>query len=292
MASITQPFTRMHSPTHIGVCKTNFRTYVYIAVDNTTLNSTQITIFTMADRYEIFNSLQEAMQPLAHWYQLIDIHTMMDIQADVIHEVIQSRSGIIKRAPADEQVIMLRKLLTHIFETYTDTQDDGYVSDEDIDRYPDSMMPRPRVLLNGAQNIQLQEQPHTPSQPKHSGISHAVEHNLRRVRRVLFPSETEADDEPMPLDDVDLEDGNIFIPNDSPDWIEEPSPDRHLCIHDERNNGCDQYTPPHPHVNIICPANESSGFMSLPDLQDLDALADVHSSSDDELPELINLDIL
>ena len=63
------------------------------------------------------------------------------------------------------------------------------------------------------------------------GTKQKLDQNLQHVRRVLFLLESEPEDEPMPLDDVNLEDGNIFIPNDSLDWVEEPSPDRHLCIH-------------------------------------------------------------
>ena len=37
-----------------------------------------------------------------------------------------------------EQVTMLRKLLSHIFEQYADVQDDGYISDEDIEEYPET----------------------------------------------------------------------------------------------------------------------------------------------------------
>ena len=37
-----------------------------------------------------------------------------------------------------EQVTMLQKLLSHIFEQYIDVQDDGYISDEDIEEYPET----------------------------------------------------------------------------------------------------------------------------------------------------------
>ena len=40
-----------------------------------------------------------------------------------------------------EQVTMLRKLLSHIFKQYADIQDDGYISDEDIEEYPETFMP-------------------------------------------------------------------------------------------------------------------------------------------------------
>ena len=60
-----------------------------------------------------------------------------------------------------------------------------------------------------------------------------LEQDLCHIRRVLFLPETEPEDKPMPLDNANLEDKNVYILNDSPDWFEEPSPDRHLCIHDE-----------------------------------------------------------
>ena len=93
----------------------------------------------------------------------------------------------------------------------------------------------------------------------------------------------------MPLDDVNLEDENIFIPNDSPDWVEEPSPDRHLCIHDEHQNGCEHFRPSiYPDDRITCEIiNNSSAFMSLQDLEDVNILAEIDFDSDDELPDLI-----
>ena len=93
----------------------------------------------------------------------------------------------------------------------------------------------------------------------------------------------------MPLDDVNLEDENVYIPNDSQDWFEEPSPDRHLCIHNEHQDGCEHFRPP-PHPDSIVPyrANDSpSGFMSLQDIEDMNILVDVDFGSDDELPDLI-----
>ena len=93
----------------------------------------------------------------------------------------------------------------------------------------------------------------------------------------------------MPLDDVNLEDNNVYIPNDSLDWFKEPSPDRHLCIHDEHQDGCEHFRPP-PHPDFIVPygANDSpSGFMSLQGIEDMNILVDVDFSSDDELPDLI-----
>ena len=37
-----------------------------------------------------------------------------------------------------EQVTMLQKLLSYIFEQYADVQDDGYISDEDIEEYAET----------------------------------------------------------------------------------------------------------------------------------------------------------
>ena len=50
-----------------------------------------------------------------------------------------------------EQVTMLQKLLSHIFERYADIQDDGYISDEDIEEYPGTFMPRPHIMPTGLQ---------------------------------------------------------------------------------------------------------------------------------------------
>ena len=46
-----------------------------------------------------------------------------------------------------EQVTMLQKLLSHIFEQYANVQDDGYISDKDIEEYPETFMPRLCIML-------------------------------------------------------------------------------------------------------------------------------------------------
>ena len=93
----------------------------------------------------------------------------------------------------------------------------------------------------------------------------------------------------MPLHNVNLEDKNVYIPNDPLDWFKEPSPDRHLCIHNEHQDGCEHFRPPtHPDSIVPYRANASpSGFMSLQDIEDMNILVDVDFSSDDELPDLI-----
>ena len=90
----------------------------------------------------------------------------------------------------------------------------------------------------------------------------------------------------MSLDDVNLEDENVYIPNVSLDWLNEPSPDRYLCIHNEHQDGCEHFRAP-PHPDPIVTYDNSSGFMSLQDLEDMNILADIDFSSDDELPDLI-----
>ena len=85
----------------------------------------------------------------------------------------------------------------------------------------------------GLQEPALLQQPDTPHKSLHCNTEQRLEQDLRHIRRVLFPPETEPEDEPMPLDNVSLEDDNVYIPNDFLDWFNEPSPDRHLCIHDE-----------------------------------------------------------
>ena len=113
-----------------------------------------------------------------------------------------------------------------------------------------------------------------------------LEQGLLQIRRVLFPSETEPEDKPMPLDNVNLEDGSVYILNDSPDWLDEPSLDRHLCIHNEHQDGCEHFRAP-SHLDPIVTYDNPSGFMSLQDLEDMNILADIEFSSDDELPDLI-----
>ena len=84
-----------------------------------------------------------AMTPLAHWYALIDNDVILDIQNKAI---LHDRSCHIKWALMHEQVTMLQKLLSHVFEQYANVQDDGYISDEDIEEYPETFMPRPHIM--------------------------------------------------------------------------------------------------------------------------------------------------
>ena len=223
------------------------------------------------------------MMPLAHWYDIIDSHVILELQNEVIHEVLHNRYCLIKWAPMHEQVTLFRKLLSHIFEHYTEVQDDGYISDEDIEIYPEIFMPRPCIMPIGLQQLA------TPHKSPHRETDPRLEQDLHCIRRVLFLSVTEPEDEPMPLDDVNLEDENVYIPNDSLDWFEEPSPDKHLCIHNEHQDGCEHFRlPPCPDSIVPYGANDSpSSFMSLQDLEDMNILVDVDFSSDDELPDLI-----
>ena len=114
-----------------------------------------------------------------------------------------------------EQVTMLRKLLSYIFEHYTEVQNDSYISDKDIEKYPENFMPRPCIMPIRLQEPALLQQPATPHKSPHHETEQRLEQNLRHIRRVLFPSETKPEDEPMPLDDVNLEDENVYILNDS-----------------------------------------------------------------------------
>ena len=223
------------------------------------------------------------MMPLAHWYDIIDSHIILELQNKVIQEVLHNRYCFIKWVPMHEQVALLRKLLAHIFEHYAEVQDDGYISDEDIEIYPEIFMPRPCIMP-----VKLQQLDTPHKSPCHK-TEQRLEQDLCHIRRVLFPPETEPEDEPMPLEDVNLEDKIVYIPNDSPDWFKEPSLDRHLCIQDEHQDGCEHFRPP-PCPDSVVPyrANDSpSGFMSLQDLEDMNILVDVDFSSDDELPDLI-----
>ena len=198
----------------------------------------------MTSRFALWNNLHRAMTPLAHWYAVIDNEVILELQNKVIHEVVYNRYCLIKWAPMHEQVTMLRKLLLHIFEQYTDVQNDGCISDEDIEEYPETFMPRPCIMPIGLQGPAQPQRPDTAHISPRCNIEQRLEQGLCQIRRVLFPSETEPEDEPMPLDDVNLEDKSVYIPNDSPDWLDEPSSDRHLCIRNELKDGCEHFRGP------------------------------------------------
>ena len=190
----------------------------------------------MTSRFELWNNLHRAMTPLAHWYAIIDNQVILELQNKVIHKVLYNRYCLIKWAPMHEQVTLLRKLLSHIFKHCIDVQDDSYISDEDIEEYPETFMPRLCIIPTGIQEPAPLQQLDTSHNSPHCNTEKRLEQDLCCIRRVLFPSETEPEDEPMSLDDINLEDKNVYIPNDSPDWLDEPSPDRHLCIHDEHQD--------------------------------------------------------
>ena len=238
----------------------------------------------MTSRFKIWNNVHRAMTPLAHWYALIGNDIILDIQNKVIHEVLHDRSCHIKWAPMHKQVTMLQKLLSHVFEQYVDVQDDGYISDKDIEEYPETFMPRPCIMpmsIQGPVRPQQLEVAHVP--PRHN-TEQRLEQGLHQIRRVLFPSEIEPEDELMPLDGINLDDESVYIPNVSPDWLNEP--DRHLYIHDEHQDGCEHFrAPPCPDPTVTY--DNPSDFMSLQDLEDMNILADIEFSSDDELPDLI-----
>ena len=240
----------------------------------------------MTSRFEIWNNVHRAMTPLAHWYAIIDNDVILDIQNKVIHEILHDRTCLIKWAPMHKQVTMLQKLLSHIFEQYANVQDDGYISDEDIEEYLETFMPRTCIMPMDVQGPAQPQQSQVAQVQPHRNTEQRLEWGLCQIRRVLFPSEIEQEDEPMPLDDINLNDESVYIPNDSPEWLDEPSPDRHLCIHDEHQDGCEHFrAPPHPDPTVTY--DNPSGFMSLQDLEDMNILADIEFSSDDELPDLI-----
>ena len=240
----------------------------------------------MTSRFEIWNNVHRAMTPLTHWYALIDNDIILDIQNKVIHKVLQDRSCLIKQAPMHEQVTMLQKLLSHVFEQYADVQDDGYISDEDIEEYLETFMLRPLIMLTSIQGPVQPQQPEVAHAPPHHNTEQRLEQGLHQIRRVLFPLEIGPEDEPMPLDSIGLDDESVYILNDSPDWLDKPSPDRHLCIHDEHQDGCEHFRAP-PRLDPTVTYDNPPGFMSLQDLEDMNILADIEFSSDDELPDLI-----
>ena len=100
--------------------------------------------------------------PLAHWYAIIDNQVILELQNKVIHEVLHNRYCHIKWAPMHKQVTLLRKLLSHIFEHYAEVQDDGYLSDKDIEEYPETFMPRLCIMPIELQEPALPQQPDTP----------------------------------------------------------------------------------------------------------------------------------
>ena len=176
--------------------------------------------------------------------------------------------------------------MSHISEQYADVQDDGYISNEDIEEYPETFMPRTRIMPTSVQGPAPLQQPDVAHIPPHRNIEQRLEQDLHQIRRGLFPSETEPEDEPMPLGNVSLNDESVHIPNDSPDWLDEPSPDRHLYIHNEHQDRCEHFrAPSRPDHIVTC--DNPSGFMSLQDLEDMNILADIEFSSHEELPDLI-----
>ena len=138
----------------------------------------------------------------------------------------------------------------------------------------------------GVQGPVQPQQPEVAQVQPHHNTEQRPEQGLCQIRRVLFPSEIEPEDEPMLLDGINLNDKSVYIPNDSREWLDEPSPDRHLCIHDEHQDGCEHFRAP-PHPDPTATHDNPSGFMSLQDLEDMNMLADIKFSSDDELPDLI-----
>ena len=228
----------------------------------------------MTSRFEIRNNVHRAMTPLAHWYAIIDNDVILDIQNKVIHKILHNRTCLIKWAPMHDQVTMLQKLLSHIFEQYADIQDDGYISDKDIEEYPETFMPRLHIMPTNVQGpVQPQQLEVVQVQP-HCNTEQRLEQGLCQIRRVLIPSEIEPEDEPMPLDGIILNDESVYIPNDSAEWLNEPSPDRHLCIHNEHQDRCEHFRAP-PRLNPTVTYDNPSGFMSLQDLEDINILADI-----------------
>ena len=141
----------------------------------------------MTSRFELWNNINRAMMPLAHWYALIDNQVILELQNKVIHEVLYNRYCLIKWAPIHEQVTMLRKLLSHVFKHYTDVQDHGYISDEDIEDYPETFTPRPCIMPTGIQETAPLQQPDTPCNAPRCNTEQRLEQGLHHIRRALFP---------------------------------------------------------------------------------------------------------
>ena len=192
--------------------------------------------------------------PLAHWYAIIDNQVILELQNKVIHEVLYNRYCLNKWAPMYKQITLLRKLLSHIFEHYIDIQDDGYISDEDIEEYPETFMPRLCIIPTGIQEPVPQQQPDTPHNSPCCNTEQRLAQDLHHIRRVLFPSETEPEDEPMSTLRTKMCTSQMTLWTGLMGWWSKNSP---------------------------------SGFMSLQDIEDMNILVDIDFSSDDELPDLI-----
>ena len=139
----------------------------------------------MTSRFELWNNLHRAMTPLTHWYAIIDNQVILELQNKVIHEVLYNRYCLIKWAPMHEQVTLLGKLLSHIFRHYADIQDDGYISDEDIEEYPETFMPRLHIMPTGLQEPAPLQRPDTPHSSPHRNTEQRLEQGLHHMRRVL-----------------------------------------------------------------------------------------------------------
>ena len=149
----------------------------------------------------------------------------------------------------------------------------------------ETVIPHFGTICNIQGPVQLQ-QPEVARVQHYRNTEQRLEQGLCQIRRVLFQSELEPEDESMSLDGINLNNESVYIPNDSLEWLDEPSPDRHLCIHDEHQDGCEHFRAP-THLNPTVTYDNPSGFMSLQDLEDMDILVDIEFSSDDELPDLI-----
>ena len=109
-------------------------------------------------------------------------------------------------------------------------------------------MLRPHIMPMDVQGPAQPQQPQVMQVQPHRNTEQRPEQGLHQIRRVLFPSEIKQEDEPMPLDDINLNDKSVYILNDSPEWLDEPSPDRHLCIHNGHQDGCEHFRAP-PHLD-------------------------------------------
>ena len=95
-------------------------------------------------------------------------------------------------------------------------QDDGYISDEDIEEYPETFMPRPHIIPMSVQGPVQPQQPEVTHIPPCHNTEQRLEQGLHQIRRVLFQLETEPEDEPMPLDGVSLNDESVYITPSGP----------------------------------------------------------------------------
>ena len=87
----------------------------------------------MTSKFELWNNLHRAMTPLAHWYALIDNEVILELQ----------KKSYTRYCTTD--IALLNE----------------HISDEDIEEYPETFMPRLCIMPTGLQGPAQPQQPDT-----------------------------------------------------------------------------------------------------------------------------------